>query len=93
MVLALPGAVAGGWLILAPDAHGAAFLYGVAATLLAMVVAAKTGPRAGPRAGRRCGYRDGMGSKPGARGPLSLTVLRRVPSGPSPRAYGDPSAA
>ena len=40
MVLALPGAVAGGWLILAPDAHGAAFLYGVAATLLAVVVAA-----------------------------------------------------
>lgn len=39
-VLALPGVLAGGWLVLAPDAHGAAFLYGLGGSVIAMVVAA-----------------------------------------------------
>lgn len=39
-VLALPGVLAGGWLPFAPDAHGAAFLYGLAGSLVAVVVAA-----------------------------------------------------
>ena len=40
MVLALPGALAGGWLLLVPDAHGAAFLYGLGASLVGVIIAA-----------------------------------------------------
>lgn len=43
VVLALPGAFAGGWLVLAPTSHGAAFLYGVGGSLVALVVVAMKG--------------------------------------------------
>lgn len=49
-VLALPGALAGGWLVLVPHAHGAAFLYGLGGSLIAVVV---TAARVSATLGRR----------------------------------------
>lgn len=42
-VLGLPGVLAGGWLVLSPSSHGAAFLYGLGASVVALPVAAVAG--------------------------------------------------
>ncbi len=39
-VVGLPGLVAGGWLLLAPSSHGAAFVYGLVGSVIALVVMA-----------------------------------------------------
>ncbi len=61
VVLALPGVLAGGWLLFAPSSHGAAFLYGVAGSAIAIVVVAVVAVRA---AVRRAGGRV-VPSRPG----------------------------
>jgi hypothetical protein len=47
-VLALPGVLAGGWLLLAPGAHGAAFLSGLAGSLAAAAVSVWQACRTSP---------------------------------------------
>ena len=44
-VMALPGVLAGGWLLLAPSSHGAALMYALAGSLVAVAVAAVAGSR------------------------------------------------